>query len=81
MPYLIFVYFLLTGLKALDEVIEKQSETLGRMAQYQQSSRISRLPSNLTVHMVRFYWRRDINRKAKIMVRPHTRLHYSTTNN
>ncbi|QRW24540.1 ubiquitin carboxyl-terminal hydrolase [Rhizoctonia solani] len=32
-----------------------------------ETSRISRLPSNLTVHMVRFYWRRDINKKAKIM--------------
>ncbi|KAG9124399.1 deubiquitinating enzyme [Ceratobasidium sp. 392] len=57
-----------TGIKdSLDEVIEKHSERLGRTAQYQQTSRISRLPSNLTVHMVRFYWRREINRKAKIM--------------
>ncbi|KAG8745255.1 deubiquitinating enzyme [Ceratobasidium sp. 414] len=56
------------GIKdSLDEVIEKHSERLGRTAQYQQTSRVSRLPSNLTVHMVRFYWRREINRKAKIM--------------
>ncbi|KAJ1301480.1 hypothetical protein OPQ81_008737 [Rhizoctonia solani] len=53
--------------ESLDEVIEKHSERLGRTAKYQQTSRISRLPSNLTVHMVRFYWRRDINKKAKIM--------------
>ncbi|KAF8745444.1 Cysteine proteinase, partial [Rhizoctonia solani] len=57
-----------SGIKeSLDEVIEKHSERLGRTAKYQQTSRISRLPSNLTVHMVRFYWRRDINKKAKIM--------------
>lgn len=58
-----------TGIKdALDQKIEKQSPTLGRSAVYTQKSRISRLPSNLVVHMVRFYWRRDINKKAKIMV-------------
>ncbi|CAE6449418.1 unnamed protein product [Rhizoctonia solani] len=57
-----------SGIKEfLDEVIEKHSERLGRTAQYQKTSRISRLPSNLAVHMVRFYWRRDINKKAKIM--------------
>lgn len=44
------------------------SPSLGRQAVYSQRSRISRLPSNLIVHMVRFYWRRDINKKAKIMV-------------
>ncbi|CAE6470427.1 unnamed protein product [Rhizoctonia solani] len=57
-----------SGIKeSLDEEIDKHSERLGRTAKYKQTSRISRLPSNLTVHMVRFYWRRDINRKAKIM--------------
>ncbi|CAE6526436.1 unnamed protein product [Rhizoctonia solani] len=60
--------FMHNGIKeSLDETIEKHSERLGRTAQYQKTSRISRLPSNLTVHMVRFYWRRDINKKAKIM--------------
>ncbi|KAF8525714.1 hypothetical protein JB92DRAFT_3081660 [Gautieria morchelliformis] len=52
---------------SLDQTIEKHSATLGREAQYTQHSRISRLPSNLMVHMVRFHWRRDINKKAKIM--------------
>ncbi|PVG00083.1 cysteine proteinase [Serendipita vermifera] len=57
-----------TGIKeSLDQKIEKQSPSLGRSAVYSQRSRISRLPSNLFVHMVRFYWRRDINKKAKIM--------------
>ncbi|CCA66487.1 related to ubiquitin-specific protease [Serendipita indica DSM 11827] len=60
--------YLQTGIKeSLDQKIEKQSPSLGRSAIYSQKSRISRLPSNLIVHMVRFYWRRDINKKAKIM--------------
>lgn len=54
--------------QSLDQTIEKHSPTLGREARYTQHSRISRLPSNLMVHMVRFHWRRDINKKAKIMV-------------
>lgn len=36
---------------------------------YTSKSRLSRLPSYLTVHMVRFAWRQDIGKKAKIMVR------------
>ncbi|GJJ09334.1 hypothetical protein Clacol_003556 [Clathrus columnatus] len=52
---------------SLDQTIEKHSPTLGREAQYTQHSRISRLPSNIVVHMVRFHWRRDIGKKAKIM--------------
>lgn len=55
-------------LQTLDQKIEKDSPSLGRSAVYSQKSRISRLPSTLLVHMVRFYWRRDINKKAKIMV-------------
>ncbi|KAG8889023.1 Protein kinase [Tulasnella sp. 332] len=52
---------------SLDQKISKNSPSLGREATYSQHSRVSRLPSNLTVHMVRFYWRRDIDKKAKIM--------------
>ncbi|EJD52075.1 cysteine proteinase [Auricularia subglabra TFB-10046 SS5] len=51
----------------LDQTIEKQSELLLREAQYAVKARISRLPANLVVHMVRFVWKRDINKKAKIM--------------
>lgn len=62
--------FLHTGImEALDQEIEKTSPSLGRQAKYIQSSRISRLPSNLTVHMVRFAWKREIGKKAKIMRR------------
>ena len=58
---------LLFSSQALDEKIEKISPTLGRDATYTAHSRLSRLPSYLTVHMVRFAWRADIGKKAKIM--------------
>ncbi|KAG2117108.1 uncharacterized protein F5147DRAFT_750863 [Suillus discolor] len=57
-----------TGIKdALNSQLDKNSPSLGRQAVYSQTSRLSRLPSYLTVHMVRFAWRRDIGKKAKIM--------------
>jgi ubiquitin carboxyl-terminal hydrolase 14 len=55
---------LLSGLK---EQIEKHSEVLGRDALYTKTSRISRLPKYLTVHFMRFDWRKTTNKKAKIM--------------
>ncbi|WFD29504.1 ubiquitinyl hydrolase 1 [Malassezia sp. CBS 17886] len=54
-------------LDSLTQKIEKQSSELGRTATYDEKSRIARLPSYLTVHFVRFYWRRDIGKKTKIM--------------
>lgn len=54
-------------LKGLEEKIEKNSPTLGRDAIYTKTSRISRLPKYLTVHFVRFFWRKDIRKKTKIM--------------
>ena len=54
-------------LKGLEEKIEKSSPTLGRDAIYTKTSRISRLPKYLTVHFVRFFWKKDIRKKAKIM--------------
>ncbi|KAI0791020.1 cysteine proteinase [Abortiporus biennis] len=60
--------YMLSGiLDALDTKIEKRSPSLGREAVYSSKSRLSRLPSYLTVHMVRFAWRSDIQKKAKIM--------------
>ncbi|WRT65064.1 uncharacterized protein IL334_002006 [Kwoniella shivajii] len=60
--------FLISGIQdSLNQQIEKTSPTLDRMAAYSSESRLSRLPQNLIVHMVRFYWRRDIQKKAKIM--------------
>lgn len=54
-------------LKGLEEKVEKNSPTLGRDAVYTKTSRISRLPKYLTVHFVRFFWKKDIKKKAKIM--------------
>ena len=54
---------------ALDQKIEKFSSTLNCQAVYTQHSRLSRIPVNLVVHMVRFAWKRDIGKKAKIMRR------------
>jgi ubiquitin carboxyl-terminal hydrolase 14 len=51
----------------LSEQIEKKSEALGRDALYTKRSRISRLPKYLTVHFVRFFWKREAGKKAKIM--------------
>lgn len=52
---------------ALSEQIEKKSEVLGSDALYMKTSRISRLPKYLTVHFVRFFWKREVGKKAKIM--------------
>jgi ubiquitin carboxyl-terminal hydrolase 14 len=54
-------------LAGLEEQIEKQSPTLDRNALYTKRSRISRLPMYLTVHFVRFFWKRETQKKAKIM--------------
>ncbi|KAK0534192.1 deubiquitinating enzyme [Tilletia horrida] len=54
-------------LDSLTQSIEKESSSLGRSAVYNEESRIDRLPSYLTTHFVRFFWRRDINKKTKIM--------------
>lgn len=51
----------------LEEQIEKQSPTLNRNAVYTKRSRIARLPKYLTVHFVRFFWKRETQKKAKIM--------------
>ena len=56
------------GLKlALDEKIEKKNLTLDREATYTRVSRISRLPKYLPVHLIRFFWRKDTQKKAKIL--------------
>ncbi|GAC98710.1 ubiquitin C-terminal hydrolase [Pseudozyma hubeiensis SY62] len=54
-------------LDSLNQQIEKTSSTLNRTAVYDEVSRIDRLPAYLATHFVRFYWRRDINKKTKIM--------------
>ncbi len=54
-------------LAGLEEKIEKRSEVLGRDAVYTKTSKIARLPKYLTVHFVRFFWKREAQKKAKIM--------------
>ena len=54
-------------LGGLTEKLEKTSSVLGREAVYTKTSKISRLPKYLTVHFVRFFWKRDVQKKAKIM--------------
>ena len=54
-------------LAGLSSKIEKHSDTLDRDAIYTKTSQISRAPKYLTVHFVRFFWRRDSQKKAKIM--------------
>ncbi|KAI9933842.1 hypothetical protein ASPWEDRAFT_35782 [Aspergillus wentii DTO 134E9] len=51
----------------LEEQIEKRSPILDRDALYTKKSRIARLPKYLTVHFVRFFWKRETQKKAKIM--------------
>lgn len=54
-------------LAGLTEQIEKRSESLGRDATYTKRSQISRLPKYLTVQFVRFFWKREAQKKAKIL--------------
>lgn len=51
----------------LDEKIEKRSALLDRDTVYTKKSKLARLPTYLTVHFVRFYWKREAQKKAKIM--------------
>jgi ubiquitin carboxyl-terminal hydrolase 14 len=53
--------------EVLDEVLLKNSPTLNREAKYSKKSRISRLPSYLTVHFVRFFWKSQQRVRSKIL--------------
>jgi ubiquitin carboxyl-terminal hydrolase 14 len=54
-------------LAALTEKLEKRSDVLDTNANWTKTSRVTRLPKYLVVHFVRFYWKRDTNKKAKIL--------------
>ncbi|KAI9845612.1 MAG: deubiquitinating enzyme [Thelocarpon superellum] len=56
-------------LAALEEKIEKKSVVLDRDALYTKRSRVARFPKYLAVHFVRFFWKREAQKKAKIMRR------------
>lgn len=51
----------------LTESIEKHSDTLGRNAEYTVTKKVTRLPKYLTVQFMRFFWRRDTQKKSKIL--------------
>ncbi|EKX37851.1 hypothetical protein GUITHDRAFT_165362 [Guillardia theta CCMP2712] len=55
----------------LESSLEKNSPSLGRTALYKKTSKISRvclsLPKYLLLHFVRFQWRQDTGKKAKIL--------------
>lgn len=62
------VNFLNDGLKnGLKETIEKHNDNLNRNANYEITRKITKLPKYLTIHFVRFYWKRETGKKAKIM--------------
>ncbi|KAI9330992.1 hypothetical protein BDR26DRAFT_912549 [Obelidium mucronatum] len=51
------------------ETIEKNSESLGRTAVYKKVTKITRLPTYLTINFVRFQWKASERIKAKILKR------------
>lgn len=54
-------------LNSLKDTIEKHNDTLQSDTEYEVSKTITRLPKYLTVHFVRFFWRRDTQKKSKIL--------------
>lgn len=56
-------------LDGLKESIEKYNDTLQSNTEYELRRTITRLPKFLTVHFVRFFWRRDTQKKSKILRR------------
>ncbi|CCW65809.1 unnamed protein product [Phytomonas sp. EM1] len=62
------VQMLEAGLEqAFNEQLNASNETLQREASYSKTSRISKLPEYVVVHMVRFSWKSDVQKKAKIL--------------
>lgn len=54
-------------LNGLKDSIEKFNDTLQSNTEYEVSKTITRLPKYLTVHFMRFFWRRDTQKKSKIL--------------
>jgi len=57
--------------KCLTGQLEKHSPTLNRTAVYNQSMEVSHLPPYVMMQYMRFYWRTDTNKKAKICKNVH----------
>ena len=54
------VNHMIEGLKvSLEGDIEKNSPLLGRNCIYSRKQQVNKLPSYLTVHFVRFFWKKD----------------------
>ena len=53
--------------KGLEDKLEKTSPSLGRMAIYNTKSRVTRLPKFLVTQLVRFYYKTDTQKKAKVL--------------
>jgi len=53
--------------KGLKEIVELRSQIVGTNVQFQRTRRIIRLPRILIVQFVRFFWRNDTQKKAKIL--------------
>ncbi|CAN6632121.1 ubiquitin carboxyl-terminal hydrolase 6 [Trichomonascus vanleenenianus] len=66
-------------LEGLTETLEKHSDVLDRNAQYTLKKEITRLPKYLTVHYVRFFWRRDTSKKSKILRKVAFPFYYDAT--
>ncbi|KAI6191958.1 Ubiquitin carboxyl-terminal hydrolase [Aphelenchoides bicaudatus] len=54
-------------LNSLTEEVEKNSEKLSRNCKYQKETKISRLPANLIIQMVRFFYKEREQVNAKIL--------------
>jgi len=54
-------------LSGLSEELVKKSPTLDRDATYTRTACITKLPKYLVVQFVRFFWKKDTNKKAKIL--------------
>lgn len=54
-------------LNGLHETFEKFNDQLQSDTEYESTKTITRLPKYLTVHFVRFFWRRDTQKKSKIL--------------
>ena len=53
--------------KAMVSQLEKTSPVLGRQVVYEKTARITKLPPYLLCQFVRFYWKQDTQKKAKIL--------------
>jgi len=55
--------------KSFSEVVEKRSEKLGRNASWSKTKAVSALPKYMAVQLVRFFWKTDKQKNAKILRR------------